>query len=125
MSTNITSRLLINYFPARVKYASFTLMINLLKTKVGRLRIVGMLEGASLLFLVFVAVPMKYYFKNPMGSEVVGPIHGALFLLFIFYTIIVAVEYGWKWTTTLVVLMASFVPFGTFVVDKKILSKVS
>jgi integral membrane protein len=99
-------------------------MIQMLKTKVGRLRIVGMLEGASLLFLVFIAVPMKYYFKNPIGSEVVGPIHGALFLLFIFYTIIVAIEHSWKWTTTLIVMVASFVPFGTFIVDKKILSKV-
>lgn len=35
-------------------------MIQLFKTKLGRLRIIGLLEGLSLLFLVFVAVPMKY-----------------------------------------------------------------
>jgi integral membrane protein len=100
-------------------------MMHLFKTKVGRLRIVGMLEGASLLFLVFIAVPMKYFFDNHSGSKIVGPIHGALFLLFIVNTISVGVEQRWKFkTTTWKVLIASFVPFGTFYIDKTILSKI-
>jgi integral membrane protein len=97
----------------------------LLKTKTGRLRIVGMLEGVSLLILIFIAVPMKYYFGNPIGSEIVGPIHGVLFLLFIFYTFSVAMEQKWKfWSTTWKVLLACVIPFGTFYVDRKILSKI-
>jgi integral membrane protein len=96
-----------------------------LKTKVGRLRIVGLLEGLSLLFLVFVAVPMKYYWGNPAGSEIVGPIHGVLFLLFVFNTLSVGVEQQWKFrATTWKVLLACVIPFGTFYIDKKILSKI-
>ena len=34
-------------------------------TSVGRLRLVGFLEGVSLLILVFVAVPLKYIWHNP------------------------------------------------------------
>ncbi len=84
-----------------------------------------MLEGVSLLFLVFIAVPMKYIFDNHSGSKIVGPIHGALFLLFIVNTISVGVEQRWKFkTTTWKVLIASFVPFGTFYIDKTILSKI-
>jgi integral membrane protein len=100
-------------------------MIDLFKTKTGRLRIVGMLEGITLLFLIFIAVPMKYYFDNPAGSKIVGPIHGALFLLFIFNTFSVGVEQQWKFrTTTWKVLIACVIPFGTFYIDRKILSKI-
>ncbi len=100
-------------------------MLNLFKTKIGRLRIVGFLEGVSLLILIFIAVPMKYYFENPSLSKTLGPIHGALFLLFIFNTLSVGIEQNWKFkTTTWKVILACFIPFGTFYIDKKILSKI-
>jgi integral membrane protein len=100
-------------------------MNSLLKSKVGRLRLIGMLEGSSLLFLIFIAVPMKYYWNNPLGSEIVGPIHGVLFLLFILYAFVVGHEQKWKfWSTTWKVLLASVVPFGTFYIDKTILRKI-
>lgn len=99
-------------------------MINLLKTKIGRLRVIGFLEGVSLLVLVFVAVPMKYYFDNPSLSKALGPIHGSIFLLFLFNTISVGVEQNWKFkTTTWKVILSCFIPFGTFYIDHKILSK--
>ena len=96
----------------------------LIQTKIGRLRILAFLEGLSFLLLVFIGVPMKYYFHNPMGSKIIGPIHGALFLLFIFNTISVGVEENWKFsTTTWKVLIASVLPFGTFYIDHAILKK--
>ncbi|BAP32635.1 conserved membrane protein YdzA [Chryseobacterium sp. StRB126] len=99
-------------------------MINLLKTKVGRLRIIAILEGISLLTLVFIAVPLKYGFDNPSLVKMMGPIHGSLFLLFLFNTLSVGVEQNWKFKeTTWKVLLACIIPFGTFYVDKKILSK--
>lgn len=99
-------------------------MINLLKTKIGRLRIIGFLEGVSLLVLIFIAVPMKYYFDNPSLSKTLGPIHGAIFLLFLFNTLSVGIEQNWKFkTTTCKVILACFIPFGTFYIDNKILSK--
>lgn len=99
-------------------------MIHLLKTKIGRLRIVGFLEGSTLLLLIFIAVPVKYIYNNPAVSETLGPIHGVLFLLFVFNTLSVGVEQNWKFkTTTWKVLLACVVPFGTFYIDRKILSK--
>lgn len=98
-------------------------MIHLLKTKIGRLRIIGMLEGISLLVLLFIAMPMKYYFGNPVATQAVGTVHGALFLLFIFNTLSVGVEHRWKFgTTTWKVLLACMIPFGTFYIDRKILA---
>lgn len=99
-------------------------MIHLLKTKIGRLRIIGFLEGISLLVLLCIAVPMKYYFGNPSLTKIMGPIHGTIFLLFLFNTLSVGVEQNWKFkTTTWKVILACFIPFGTFYIDHKILSK--
>jgi integral membrane protein len=101
-------------------------LLELFKTNIGRLRIIGFLEGVSLIFLVFVAVPLKYLMGIPEGSKIIGPIHGVLFLLFVFNTISVGVERNWKFTeTTWKVLVACLIPFGTFYVDKHILSKIN
>lgn len=98
--------------------------MNLFKTRIGRLRLLGFLEGISLLFLVFIAVPLKYAMKNPALTELIGPVHGALFLLFIFSALSVGVEQQWKfWTVTWKVLLACVIPFGTFYIDRRILSK--
>jgi integral membrane protein len=96
-----------------------------MKTKIGRLRLVAFLEGVSLLVLVGIAVPLKYIYSNPSLVKTMGPIHGMLFVLFVFNTISVGVEYKWKFsTTTWKVLLACFIPFGTFYIDKKILSRI-
>ncbi|WP_194533706.1 DUF3817 domain-containing protein [Zobellia nedashkovskayae] len=99
-------------------------MIDLFKTKLGRLRIIGFLEGISLLILVFVAVPMKYFFLDPSLTKSLGPIHGALFLLFIINTVGVGIEQNWRFRkTTWKVILACFIPFGTFYIDRKIFSQ--
>lgn len=91
-------------------------------SSIGRLRLLAILEGISLLVLVFIAVPMKYYFGNPSLVKSIGPIHGALFLLFIFNALQAGVEQRWKFKeTTWKVLLACFIPFGTFYIDYKIL----
>lgn len=91
-------------------------------TNIGRLRLYAFLEGLSLLILLFVAVPAKYFFDYPMLVRAIGPVHGALFLLFVFGALQVGVEQRWKFSqTTWKVIVACFIPFGTFYIDYKIL----
>lgn len=93
-------------------------------SSLGRLRLLAFLEGTSLLILVFVSMPLKYIYGITTISTVLGPIHGILFLLFIFNTISVGTEYNWRFKkTTWKVLIACIIPFGTFYIDNKILSK--
>jgi len=98
-------------------------MTTLLKSKIGRLRILGFLEGISLLVLVVIGMPLKYYFDEPGFVKTLGPIHGALFLLFVFIAISVSIEHKWKFITTFKVILSSFIPFGNFYIDKHIFSK--
>src|SRR5688572_24978468 len=91
-------------------------------TTIGRLRLLAFLEGVSLLVLVLLAVPLKYYFDDPSLVKSIGPVHGALFLLFVFNALYVGMQQQWKFReTTWKILAASFVPFGTFYIDYKIL----
>lgn len=100
-------------------------MTHLFKTNVGRLRIIAFLEGLSLLVLVFIAVPLKHFANNPSAVKAMGPIHGTLFLLFVFNALSVGVDQQWKFKkTTWKVLLACIIPFGTFYIDHKILAKI-
>jgi integral membrane protein len=97
-------------------------MRSFVTTPIGRLRLITFLEGVSLLLLIFVAVPIKYYGDDPSWVKAIGPVHGALFVLFVFVALRFAVEESWSlWETVSRVFLASFVPFGTFVVDHQVL----
>ena len=93
------------------------------KSPIGRLRLLALAEGTSLLLLIGVAVPLKHFYGNPALVRALGPVHGLLFALFVLNTLRVGVEYRWRFaTTTWKVLLACIVPFGTFYVDHKILA---
>jgi integral membrane protein len=92
-----------------------------LKTSLGRLRIVGMWEGVSFLLLLGVAMPLKYMADWPMGVKVVGMAHGILFVLYVIAALHAALERDWTWRRTGLVLVASVLPAGPFVVDARIL----
>ena len=80
------------------------------------LRLASLGEGATLLLLLFVAVPLKRLAGWPMGVSVIGPIHGAAFLL---YAALVLRNTGaghLNTRETILLLVAAFVPFGAFLV---------
>lgn len=96
-------------------------MKQLLTTRIGRLELLGYLEGISLLILLFVAVPLKYAAGNPALVRALGPIHGALFLWYIFQTLSIGVEQCWPFQkTTWKVLVACIIPFGTFYIGRQL-----
>lgn len=100
-------------------------MIRWFQTKIGRLRLLAFAEGFSLLFMVFVTVPLRTFFNISTLSSIVGPIHGVLFILFVLNTLSVAFEEDWQFSkTTWKVLLACFIPFGTFYIDHKILKPI-
>ena len=60
------------------------------------LRVVGFLEGISFLLLLFVAMPMKYIFDNPILVKYVGMGHGVLFILFLIVLFVVCEKQKWS-----------------------------
>lgn len=98
--------------------------MHFLKTTIGRLRLVGLLEGISFLLLLGVAMPLKYLAGRPEAVRIVGMAHGILFLLYLGATLQAAHEHRWSWKRTAVVAAASLLPFGPFYVDAKLLKPV-
>lgn len=93
--------------------------MNLLTTTIGRLRVVGFLEGVSFLVLLGVAMPLKYVWEQPEAVRVVGMAHGVLFLAYLAATLQAMLDYKWTLLRGALVAVASLVPFGTFYADAK------
>jgi integral membrane protein len=101
-------------------------MKELLKSSLGIFRIIGFLEGMSFILLMFIAMPLKYILNKPLAVEIIGMLHGVLFVLFVFYALYLTYVKKWNiFKVTAPILLSSILPFGTFVADKKILSKMS
>ena len=93
--------------------------MNLLKTSVGRLRVIGFLEGVSFLLLLGVAMPLKYIWGQPLAVKYVGMAHGILFLAYLWATIQAVLDCNWSWKRGVLIAVASVIPFGTFYADAK------
>ncbi len=91
----------------------------LLKTALGRLRIVAFLEGCSYLLLGITMI-LKYKFSMPQPNYVVGLAHGLLFVLYVILLLQVAFLFRWSLLKLFFGFIASLVPFGTFYADKKL-----
>jgi integral membrane protein len=91
----------------------------LLKTTLGRLRIVAFVEGCSYLLLGFTML-LKYKFSLPQPNYIVGMVHGLLFILYILLVVKVALLHRWNIIKVFWAFLASLIPFGTFYADKKL-----
>lgn len=88
-------------------------------------RSISLAEGVSLLTLLFIAMPMKYFMGLPEVVKVVGWIHGLLFIFYSVMLLIVWITYRWTFLFTVGAFIASLIPFGTFVLEKQIQKKES
>lgn len=91
-----------------------------MKNPVPLLRKVGHIEAISTIALFFIAMPLKYLLDMPLAVRIVGTIHGALFValcVLLLRTMIVA---KWSLGRGLLFFLAAWVPFGPFVIDRRV-----
>jgi len=88
--------------------------------KLSWLRKAGIAEGISFLVLICIAMPLKYFFQQPMGVKICGWIHGILFIGFLSLAWEVKTDRkkSLKWLAT--AFLAAIIPTGTFFFDKKL-----
>ncbi|MEM7552100.1 MAG: DUF3817 domain-containing protein [Bacteroidota bacterium] len=91
-----------------------------IKTAIGRLRLLAIIEGISYL-LLGVTIPLKYMLGVTTPNYIVGMAHGWLFILYIFFSFQCIIRFQWSLKRSFWILIASLIPFGTFVADYKIL----
>lgn len=91
-----------------------------MKSMVVWLRVVAILEGISLLALLFIAMPLKYHYGMPEAVSLVGAAHGALFMVFSGVLMVVSQRHAWSDRFSFMVFIASMIPFASFVMDRRI-----
>ncbi|MDP4588551.1 MAG: DUF3817 domain-containing protein [Flavobacteriales bacterium] len=90
-----------------------------------RFRKIALWEGASYLFLLFIAMPMKYFADFPVLVKYGGWVHGALFVAFSLYLLTLWVSLKWSFLRAAGMFVASLLPFGTFVTDKWVKAEIA
>lgn len=90
--------------------------------KLKNLRTIAVIEGTTLLLLVFIAVPLKYNMGLSVAVTALGPIHGVAFVLYII-ALISGLGAGLINSLKLIVgTVAAFIPFGSFVFERYMLA---
>jgi integral membrane protein len=92
----------------------------MLRTSIGRLRAIGLVEAVSFLILLGVAMPLKYFAGLPQAVKIVGWIHGLLFIAFCMVLLQARLDAKWNAWRTGTILVAALLPFGPFVIDRRL-----
>ena len=85
-------------------------------------QISGILETISTISLFFVAMPLKYIGGNEILVKIVGPIHGALFILYIFFVWIEQRQGRIDSNLAIKAMLAAIPPGGPIWFDRKYLN---
>ncbi len=86
-------------------------------------RIVAFIEGLSTIFLFCVAMPYRHFTGYKPIVSYTGQIHGVLFIGYLLLLYFVYQSYKLSLKQIFFSLIASIPPFGTFIAEKLIFSK--
>jgi integral membrane protein len=87
-----------------------------------RYRVIAYTVGVGLLVLC-VATVLDWGFHRPGLAEVVGPLHGFLYMIYLALGIDLALKARWSIVGTLLVLVAGTIPFLSFVAERQVTTR--
>lgn len=79
-------------------------------------RYVALSEATSFLALLVASV-VKRSDGGETGVQILGPIHGALFVAYVISALVLRSQEGWSLKVTGWILVGAVLPFGGYVVD--------
>lgn len=94
--------------------------VTLFNSPIGLFRFFGFLEGGSLIALLFIAMPLKYFVNIPMAVTIVGALHGVLFIIYILVVLYTTNKIRWSFKWFAASIMVAFIPFGNIVLDSRL-----
>lgn len=83
-------------------------------------RTLAYVVGVGLLVLVLVAMPLKYFADSPTLVQIVGPLHGFLYMVYLVAAVTLAFRARWSPVKTVLVMLAGTIPFVSFVAERKV-----
>ena len=85
-----------------------------------RFRVMAYVVGVWLVVLVLVAMPLKYLADSPTLVEIVGPVHGFLYMAYLATAVDLAFRVRWPAVKTILVMLAGTVPFLSFYAERRV-----
>ena len=76
--------------------------------------------GVGLLVLVLVGMPLKYAAGQPEVVDVVGPVHGFLYIIYLIAGADLTRRARWPISSLAPVILAGLVPFLMFIVERRV-----
>jgi len=81
--------------------------------------------GVGLVILVFVGVPLQYGANSPGVVKVVGPLHGALYIVYLITAADLARRARFGLLQLAAMVAAGFVPLLAFVVERQVVHRLA
>ena len=85
-----------------------------------RYRVMAFIVGVGLILVVFVGMPLQFFAHKKLAVEIVGTLHGYLYLLYLVMAADLARRAHWRLGRILAVVAAGFVPFLAFVAEHRV-----
>ena len=85
-----------------------------------RYQVMAYVVGVGLIVLVFVGVPLRYGAGIPQVAQIVGPIHGAMYIVYLAASVDLARRGQLATRQLAMIVLAGFIPLSAFVVERKV-----
>jgi integral membrane protein len=89
-----------------------------------RYRVMAYIVGVGLMILVFVGVPLQVWGHHPVVVEVVGQIHGIMYIIYLFAALDLARRARFTLPQMLAMLGAGLLPTLAFIIERRITRRV-
>ena len=80
--------------------------------------------GVGLILLVFVGMPLKYWGGDETVVDIVGPLHGFLYIVYLLAAADLFRRIRWPFAQLIWVVLAGLVPFVAFIVERRVTRRV-
>jgi integral membrane protein len=84
-----------------------------------RYRVIAYIVGVMLLLLLFVAMPLKYLADDPSAMDIIGPMHGFLYVVYLLATFDLFRRVRWSFPRLVLIALAGTIPFLSFYAERK------
>ena len=89
-----------------------------------RYRIMAITVGIGLVVLVFVGIPLQIWADDKAVVDVVGPLHGFLFIVYLLAGGDLVRRAGWPLGELVWMFLAGLIPVTAFVVERRVTHRV-
>ena len=86
---------------------------------------ISLIEGISLIILVFIAMPLKYIWGYKIATMIFGSIHGVLWLIFLYILNTARIKNKLDRQFVIKMVIFSVIPFGFILMEKMINDKIN